>query len=155
MNKSELEPQAAAIVEKVFAPYVSHLSARTAKQLAMEAIGMVLDECASAQSKPTAADTPVGKLLATIADGLRHAIRTETAEAMAELNSRFPNKFIAIVHREQFYPDTDLSTEASPRTYSEVTVKIGYLRSEPRITKATLSACMAELRERGKMSNEN
>jgi hypothetical protein len=45
-DKAALEPKAAEIVERVFAGYVTHLSVRTAKQLAMEAIGMVLDECA-------------------------------------------------------------------------------------------------------------
>jgi hypothetical protein len=46
-DKTALEPKAAEIVEKVFRGYVTHLSARTAKQLAMEAIGLVLDECTS------------------------------------------------------------------------------------------------------------
>jgi hypothetical protein len=46
-DKTALEPKAAEIVEKVFRGYVTHLSVRTAKQLAMEAIGLVLDECTS------------------------------------------------------------------------------------------------------------
>jgi hypothetical protein len=47
IDKTALEPKAAEIVESVFAPYVTHLSARTAKQLAMEAIGLMLNECLS------------------------------------------------------------------------------------------------------------
>jgi hypothetical protein len=45
-DKAVLELKAAEIVEKIFAGYVTHLSVRTAKQLAIEAIGLVLDECA-------------------------------------------------------------------------------------------------------------
>ena len=42
-DKAALEPKAADIVENVFGAYVTHLSARTAKQLAMEAIGLMLE----------------------------------------------------------------------------------------------------------------
>jgi hypothetical protein len=44
LDKTALEPKAAEIVEKVFRGYVTHLSVRTAKQLAMETIGLILDE---------------------------------------------------------------------------------------------------------------
>jgi hypothetical protein len=44
LDKAALEPRAAEIVEQVFRGYVTHLSVRTAKQLAMETIGLILDE---------------------------------------------------------------------------------------------------------------
>jgi hypothetical protein len=43
-DKTALEPKAAEIVEQVFRGYITHLSVRTAKQLAMETIGLILDE---------------------------------------------------------------------------------------------------------------
>jgi len=42
-KRPEAESVASEVVNEVFAPYVSHLSARTAKQLAMNAIGLTLE----------------------------------------------------------------------------------------------------------------
>jgi hypothetical protein len=84
------------------------------------------------------------ELLAHFAAAPRPTVETELTAALAELREMFPGKAVIIRREDSFYPP---DCRDSAETNSMVTIKIGYLQSEPKFRSfRSLTACMAQVR---------
>jgi hypothetical protein len=72
------------------------------------------------------------------------SVTGEIEACLAELREMFPGKVILVRREDSFYPP---DCRDAAETNSMVTIKIGYLRSEPKFRSfRSLADCMAQVR---------
>jgi hypothetical protein len=106
-------------------------------------LGFKVRNCSCGQL-PCARLRPIAEALAKCAATPRATGETEVEAALAELREMFPGKAILIRREDSFYPP---DCRDSAETNSMVTIKIGYLESEPKFRSfRSFADCMAQVR---------